>query len=172
MDFHYRVWPTLFLDSYFVGNEVLWLRVGMGGEGGTAPSGSPEIFPLSLLSNPVAVFSSLCVCVSKPNPTLSPEGLPFWSVLRRTQIFSLLGLQIKAPLSKELSLQGASQVALVVKNLPADARDSGLIPGLERSPGGGHGKPLQYSRLENPMDREAWRATIHGVANSQTQLRD
>ena len=62
---------------------------------------------------------------------------------------------------------GSSQIELVVKNLPAsagDARDVGLISGLERSPGGGHGKPLQYSCLENPMDREAWWATVHGVA--------
>ena len=54
--------------------------------------------------------------------------------------------------------QGASQVALVVKNLPAntgDVRDSDLIPGLGRSPGGGHGNPLQYSFLENPMHRDA-----------------
>ena len=54
---------------------------------------------------------------------------------------------------------GASQVALVVKNLPADAgdvRDVGLIPGLGRAPGGGHGNPLQYSCLKNPMDRGAW----------------
>ena len=66
---------------------------------------------------------------------------------------------------------GASQVALVVKNLPAsagDIRDTGSIPGLGRSPGGGHGNPLQYSCLENPMDREAWRATVHRVAKSQT----
>ena len=42
-----------------------------------------------------------------------------------------------------------------------DARDMGLIPGLGRSPGGGHGNPLQYSCLENPMDRGAWRATVH-----------
>ena len=66
----------------------------------------------------------------------------------------------------------ASQVALVVKNLPANAgdtcnvRDTGLIPGSGRSPGGGHGNPLQYSCLENPMDRGAWRATVHGVAKS------
>ena len=54
-------------------------------------------------------------------------------------------------------------VALVVKNLPASAgniRDMGLIPGLRRSPGGGHGNPLQCSYLENPMDRGAWRATV------------
>ena len=57
----------------------------------------------------------------------------------------------------------ASQVVLVVKNLPASAGDVGLIPGLERSPGEGNGNPFQYSRLENPMDRGAWQATVHGV---------
>ena len=49
-------------------------------------------------------------------------------------------------------------------------RRPGLIPGLGRSPGEGNGNPLQYSHLENPMDRGAWWATVHGVANSQTQL--
>ena len=44
-----------------------------------------------------------------------------------------------------------------------DTGDVGLIPGLERSPGGGNGNPLQYSCLENSMDRGAWRATVHGV---------
>ena len=66
-----------------------------------------------------------------------------------------------------------SQVALVVKNMSANARDAkdlGLILGLGRSPGEGHGNPLQYSCLENPMDRGAWRATVHAVAKSQTQL--
>ena len=68
----------------------------------------------------------------------------------------------------------ASQVALVVKNLPAnagDVRDVGLIPGSGRSPGGGHGNPLQYSCLENPMDREAWWATVHRVTKSWTRLK-
>ena len=50
--------------------------------------------------------------------------------------------------------------------------DRGLIPGSGRSPGEGRGNPLQYSRLENPMDRGAWRATVHGVAKSQTRLSD
>ena len=50
------------------------------------------------------------------------------------------------------------------------AEDPGLIPGLGRSPGKGNGNPLQYSCLENPMDREAWQATVHGVAKSWTQL--
>ena len=66
-----------------------------------------------------------------------------------------------------ITLVRASQVALVVKNLLANAgdlRDTGSIPGSGRSPRGGHDNPLQYSCLENPMDREAWRATIHGVA--------
>ena len=65
----------------------------------------------------------------------------------------------------------ASQVALVVKNPPANAgdiRDAGLIPGSGRYPGGGHGSPLQYSCLENPRNREAWRAIVHRVAKSQT----
>ena len=61
----------------------------------------------------------------------------------------------------------ASPVAQLVKNLPAnasDARDMGLIPESERSPEGGNGNPLQYSCLENPMDREAWHAAVPGVS--------
>ena len=60
-------------------------------------------------------------------------------------------------------------MALAVKNLPLNAevvRDTGSIPGLGRSPGGRDGNPLQYSCLENPMNREAWWATVHGVAKS------
>ena len=67
--------------------------------------------------------------------------------------------------------EGASQAALVVRNPPAnggDLRDAGLFPGPGRSPGGGHGNPLQYSCLENPMDGGAWRATVHRVEKSQT----
>ena len=68
-------------------------------------------------------------------------------------------------------VKGASQVALVIKNLSTNAGDiryAGLIPGSGRSPGGGHSNTLQYSCLENPMDRGAWQATVHGVAKSQT----
>ena len=70
-----------------------------------------------------------------------------------------------------LLLRWASQVVLVVKNPPANAgdiRDVSLIPRLGRFPGGGHGNPLQYSCLENPMDRAAWWATVHSVTRSQT----
>ena len=61
----------------------------------------------------------------------------------------------------------------VIKSLPAnggDARDSGLIPGLRRSPGGGDGNPLRYSCLKNFMDRGSWWATVHRVTKSQTGL--
>ena len=69
---------------------------------------------------------------------------------------------------------GASQLALVVKNLPVNTgglRDMGSIPGWGRSPGGGNGKPLQHSCLENPMDRGTWRAIVHRVAKSRTRLK-
>ena len=73
-------------------------------------------------------------------------------------------------LKNELKIdQRASQVALVVTNLPANAgevRDSSLIPRSGRSPGGGHGNPLQNPCLENLMDRGAWRAAVHRVAES------
>ena len=58
----------------------------------------------------------------------------------------------------------------VVKNLPASAEDSSLIPGSGRSPGGGNGNPFQYSCLENSMDKGAWKGTVRGVAKSGTQL--
>ena len=65
---------------------------------------------------------------------------------------------------------GPFQVLLVVKNLPAntkDVRDVGTIPGSGRSPGGGHGNPLQYCCLENPMDRGTWEAIVHWVTKSE-----
>ena len=65
-------------------------------------------------------------------------------------------------------------VALVVKNPPAkagDTRDTGSIPGSGRSPGEGHGNPLQHSCLEDPMDWGAWWAIVHRVTKSQTQLK-
>ena len=68
----------------------------------------------------------------------------------------------------------ASRVVLVVKNLPAnteDIRDAGLISGSGRSLGGGHSNPLQYSCLENSMDRGAWRATVYEAAKSWTWLK-
>ena len=69
----------------------------------------------------------------------------------------------------EYELFGASQVVLVVKNPPANAgdiRDTGSIPGSGRFPGEGHDNPLQYSCLNNPMDRGALWATVHGVTEN------
>ena len=64
-------------------------------------------------------------------------------------------------------------MALVIKNVPANAgdiRDAGSIPGLGRSPGGGHNNLLQYSCLENPMDRGTWQATVHGITEVRHDL--
>ena len=64
-----------------------------------------------------------------------------------------------------------SQMVLVVMNLPTNAEDirnMGVIPGLGRSPGGGHGNPLHHSCLENFFERGAWQATVHRVTQSQT----
>ena len=79
-----------------------------------------------------------------------------------------VGLYIQIHICKR-----ASQVALVVKSLPVDAgdaRDTGLIPGSGRYPGEGNGNPLQYSCLENPMVRGAWKATVHGVSRVRHDL--
>ena len=84
------------------------------------------------------------------------EGLPFSKFLNK------------------LCTSGASQVVLMVKNLAAnsgDIRNTGSIPGLGRFPGEWHGNPLQYSCLENLMDRGVWWDTVHRVENSGTPLK-
>ena len=73
-----------------------------------------------------------------------------------------------------LPLKTCVCVCSVVKNPPANAgasRDAGSIPGWGLSPGGGNGNPLQYACQDNPMDRGAWWATVHGVAKTQMQLK-
>ena len=57
-----------------------------------------------------------------------------------------------------------------VKNLPANAGDKDSVPGSGRCPGEGHGNPLQYSCLQNPMDRGSWQATVHGVSKNRPRL--
>ena len=78
-----------------------------------------------------------------------------------TEVFALVPLSIGVPLSVS-----------TVKNLPANARDVGSIPGSVRSPGEGNGNPLQYPCLENSIDRATWRATVSGVTKSWTWLSD
>ena len=83
---------------------------------------------------------------------------------------TIIKLSRQRPLTIQMTFSnkyGASQVVLVVMNLPANAgdiKDTGSIPRSGRSPGEGNGNPLQYSCLGNPKVREAWLATIHGVA--------
>ena len=79
-----------------------------------------------------------------------------------------LKCHVKASSRKPLGLPSLS----VVKNLPTSAGDFGLIPGLGRSPGEENGNPLQYSCLENPMDRKAWWAIDHEVTKCWTRLSD
>ena len=71
-------------------------------------------------------------------------------------------------LALRAGLRALVQVALVVKNPPPNAGDLGDLPGLGRSPGGGHGHPLQYSCLDNPVDRGAGRVAVHGVMTEET----
>ena len=71
-----------------------------------------------------------------------------------------------------LEAQVTGSIGPFGKESVCNAGDPGSIPGSGRSPGEGNGNPLEYSCLENPMDREAWRATVHWVAKSWTQLSD
>ena len=82
--------------------------------------------------------------------------------------FHFLSLTENAFKGSFLGFPGSSQV----KASACNAGDPGLIPGSGRSPGGGDGNPLQYSCLENPMDRGAWQAAVHVVTESRTRLSD
>ena len=107
------------------------------------------------------------------SPLPSSSGCRMNSVL--SQLFTFLFHPHKRLFSSSLLLcHGTSHVALVVKNLlsnAGDIRNAGLIPGSGRFPGEGNGNPLQYSCLENPMERGAWRAIVHRVTKSWTRLK-
>ena len=77
---------------------------------------------------------------------------------------------LDSPGCSDLEIKGASQLVLMGKNLPASSggRDSGSIPVSGRCPGRGHGNPLKYSYLENPMDRQAWQAVGQSVTKTWT----
>ena len=84
-------------------------------------------------------------------------------------LFGLFLKLLSFSCSEQFGEELAFQVALAAKILPAtagDAGDVGSIPGLGRSPGGGHGNPFQYACVGNPLDRGAWRATVHRVTES------
>ena len=134
---------------------------------GTHPWGlaAPDsLYPCS----PPAGFSPLFCSVLVPRPLsfLSPvdspsshEGLPF-----------LVPLPVCDPDIKTLGSHRWNKAESVVKNSPGNAGGKGSIPGWGRSPGKGNGNPHQYSCLENPTDRGARWATVHGVAKSRIQL--
>ena len=96
--------------------------------------------------------------------------LPFQAMVTHPGTHSCLLLIAGGGNLETLGLLMGLPVAQVVKNLPASRGDAGLIPGSGRSPGGGNDNLLQYSCLENPMDRGAWWAIVHGVAKNWTQL--
>ena len=97
----------------------------------------------------------------------------FWSISARISFCSYFTLTlIFVTICIVLFVLLGFPVGSEVKVSACNAGDTGLIPGLGRSLGEGNGNPLQYSCLENPMDRGAWWATVHRVAKSQTQLSD
>ena len=95
------------------------------------------------------------------------------SIWKKTMINRLRNLIEKVDNMQEKTGH-VTKMALLVKHLPVNAwdmRDAGSVPGLGRSPGRRHGNPLQYSCLENPMDRGAWQAIVHRVVKNQTWLK-
>ena len=106
-----------------------------------------------------------CSCLENPR-----DGGAWWAaVFGVTQSQTQLK-RLSSSSSSSIDISGASQVALVVRNPSASARDMSSIPGSGRSPREGSGNPLQYSCLVNPMDRGAWWAIVHEVAKSWTRL--
>ena len=135
----------------------------------------------------------VCVCgASEPCSFIPRCGAPQSSVVNGTynpacadsslqqricsaMVTYLLNHRWQRSLGRAVRCKGSSQMVLMMKNPPANAgepRDTGSTPGWGRSPGEGNSNRLQYSCLKNPMDRGAWRATVHGVTKSWTRLSD
>ena len=94
----------------------------------------------------------------------------FWSFVMMKVIHEWACVSDRKYYQKFATLPWTSLLAQTVKCLAYNVGDLGSTPGVGRSSGEGNGNPLQYSCLENPMDREAWWATVHGVTKSQTRL--
>ena len=129
------------------------------------PPGSADYLPLSHQESPkmFCFLNAHCCLIGTRKDSMLPL-----SILQRSQKPAFFGWNLSIFECDQLisGFPGGS----VVKNLPAKAGDTGLITGLGKSPGEGYGYPLQYSGLENSMDRGAWQATVHGVAKSWTWL--
>ena len=122
------------------------------------------------LEKEMAMHSSTIAC--KIPWTEEPGRLQF---MRSQRVGHDWAAELNWTENENIDTYGASQVVLVVKNQSAnvgDIREVGSVPGLGRSPGGGHSNPLQYSCLENPMGRGARWGTVHGVTKSRTWLSD
>ena len=113
-------------------------------------------------------WKKLALCLTETRKEISKHSV-FKKIMPKTHSTSILHIFCNISISSNLlsfflSFPSGSDG----KEFAYNARDLGSIPGLARYAGGGHGYPLQYSCLLNPMDRGAWRATVHGVQKSQT----
>ena len=136
-------------------------------------------FPFPVHACMLSHFSRVRLCAT---PWTAAHQAPLSLGFSRQELWS--GLPLPSPLPLEVPVKREASATRRLDTvsrawLPGGSNgkestcsegDLGWIPGLGRSHGGGHGNPLQCSFLENPMDRGAWRATVHGVAQSQTQL--
>ena len=96
------------------------------------------------------------------------EKIGFFKKMKKSKVKRVAGKKKKSSALRRMDLD--FPVGAMVRNLPANPGDAGLIPGSERSPGLGNDYPLQHSCLENSMDRGDWQTTVHGAAKSQTIL--
>ena len=99
------------------------------------------------------------------------EGYLIFRIFDLQDVSDEVGLELRIFLTSISSESGASQEAQVVKNLPANAGGTGLIPWVQKIPWQGKWQPIPIVLLGNPMDRRAWRVTVHRVMNSLTWLR-
>ena len=96
------------------------------------------------------------------------EKIGFFKKMKKSKVKRVAGKKKNSSALRRMDLD--FPVGAMVRNLPANAGDAGLIPGSERSPGLGNDYPLQHSCLENSMDRGDWQTTVHGVTKSPAQL--
>ena len=125
----------------------------------TKPGNSGCSFLITTVNLTSGLASQSCRFLITKVGRVTPQTTPSLTIADLLKPVSLA-------LQYTILLDEAFPVTLVVKNLLVNAGDVGLIPGLGRSPRGGHGNPLQYSCLENLMDRGTWQAMVHRVAKS------
>ena len=158
-------------------NPSMWIRASEGRDNSPRSRGRVQRASLATCLPPAATS---CHHPPPSAPAPVPPNTPHWSPFPKSYLppttslcLSQNNLLQRQPHWYNSSIYGlAFPGGSVVKNPPANARKAGLIPGSGRSPGEGNGDPLQFSCLENPMDRGAWQATVYVVTNSRTGLGD